>query len=168
MIPRLLTAVDAWAIARNLRASDQEEIFATHWPGEELPRLIAGAMACAPFAYCFEHAGRPAVAVGALALHPGVWRVWAFCTDDFRLVGFSVTKWIRRSMIPALLVAGAHRAEALSIDGHAEAHRWLEALGARREATLKGFGREGQDFHVYAWRRDVLGSPAGAEHAANT
>lgn len=161
MTPEPLCYGDAFALASTMRECDREEIFATHWPGEELQGLVVGAMACAPFAYCFKYRGWPTVAVGAAPLHPGVWRVWAFGTDYFRHVGFAVTKWIRRGMMPALLAAGAHRAEALSIDGHAEAHRWLEALGARREATLKGFGREGQDFHVYAWRRNWHGDHTG-------
>ena len=48
---------------------------------------------------------------------------------------------------------GAHRLECRSMEGHVEAQRWLETIGATREATLHGYGREGEDFHVYTWEK---------------
>lgn len=39
------------------------------------------------------------------------------------------------------------------MDGHIEAQEWLETLGAKREGTLKRYGRDGEDFHVYVWER---------------
>ena len=43
------------------------------------------------------------------------------------------------------------------MEGHVVAQRWLEALGAHRESTAYGFGRNGEDFHTYVWRKeDVL------------
>ena len=64
-----------------------------------------------------------------------------------------MTKLIVRHIVPMLWEVGAHRLEARSMEGHHDAQRWLEVIGARREGTLKGYGREGQDFHVYAWER---------------
>ena len=57
-------------------------------------------------------------------------------------------------MMPKIAGAGAHRAECMSLASLADNHRWLEMLGARREATLRGFGKNGEDFHLYAWLKE--------------
>lgn len=77
--------------------------------------------------------------------------MWLFATDDFNQIGISVTRLIVRTIIPMMVDAGAHRLEARSMEGHTDAQRWLKVIGAKREATLRAFGRDGQDFHVYAW-----------------
>lgn len=147
-----MDVLDALYVAQRMRAADAREIWATRW-NEDPHELARDAVACAPVAWTACKGHVPVACIGAGPLHPGVWRVWMYATDDFPSVGMKVTKFARRVMIPALLHAGAHRAECLSIDGHDQAHRWLEALGAAREATLGGYGRDGEDFHLYAWRR---------------
>jgi hypothetical protein len=64
-----------------------------------------------------------------------------------------VTKLIVRDIVPMMWDGGARRLECRSMEGHVEAQRWLETIGARREATLKAYGREGEDFHVYTWEK---------------
>ncbi|MGB8274062.1 MAG: hypothetical protein WCF16_02200, partial [Alphaproteobacteria bacterium] len=46
----------------------------------------------------------------------------------------------------------AHRAECRSIADHHEAHRWLERLGAVREAYLPDCGKNREPFVLFAWR----------------
>src|SRR3546814_15202527 len=57
-------------------------------------------------------------------------------------------------MIPALVEVGAHRAECHSMEGHAEAHAWLELLGAEREGVRPRFGKNGEGFVCFSWRRE--------------
>ena len=82
---------------------------------------------------------------------PGVWSMYLFATPHFQQVAWDTTRHIRRVMLPALALAGAHRAEARSAVSHVEAHAWLERLGAKREATLKGYGRNKEDFSLFVW-----------------
>lgn len=96
---------------------------------------------------------RPIAAFGCYMMWPGVWSLWLIATDEFRHIGISMTKLITRSILPMLWDAGAHRLEARSMEGHTDAQRWLEVIGAKKEATLKGYGRGGEDYHVFTWER---------------
>lgn len=136
-------------IALAMRDWDRREIFATRRDDDPL----AIAAECAAMGEVAWVAGleKPIAAFGCFQQWPGVWSMWLFATDEFRRIGIQMTKLIVRSIIPMLFEAGAHRLEARSMEGHEDAQRWLEVIGAKREATLHGYGRDGQDFHVYTW-----------------
>lgn len=85
---------------------------------------------------------------------PGVWGVWMFATDRFPEIGLFTTKFIKKNIISALIPV-AHRAQCYSAESHTEAHKWLEVLGARKEAVLKDYGKEGQTFYLYRWSQYV-------------
>ena len=36
-------------------------------------------------------------------------------------------------------------------------HRWLGIIGLKREAALRGFGKNGETFHQFAWVADHVG-----------
>lgn len=138
-------------IAANMREWDRREIFATRFD-EEPHALAAEALRTGPMAWV-SGMEDPIAAFGCQPLWPGVFMMWLFATDDFRQIRFSMTKLVRRYIVPMLFDAGAHRLQAYSMEGHDEAHGWLELIGARREATMIGFGRDGQNFHIYVWDR---------------
>jgi hypothetical protein len=138
-------------VAMNMRAADAAEIFAT-WPDDDRAALADRVAVRGPFAWCVG-AGEPIACIGAHEGWPGVFSAWMFATDRFPEIGFPLTRWVRRCMMPAIAAAGAHRAHAYSMEGHDDAHRWLEGLGAVREATHPDFGKRGETFHVYAWGR---------------
>lgn len=146
-------------ITANLRQSDRDEILATMWTSNP-DELVDRVMWCPQAGWIATLDGEPVAAVGVNPIWPGVWSGWAFGTDDFRKVGRLLTRHIRRFIIPMLLRDGAHRCEALTIEGHDEAHRWLESFGFTREATHPERGRNRETFHTYAARRreveDVL------------
>lgn len=96
--------------------------------------------------------GTPAAVVCAVEVYPGAYQVGMFATDDWPRVALGLTRWLRRSMIPAMLAAGGHRAECRSIAGHHTAHRWLESLGFVREAVLPDCGKGRETFYQFAWR----------------
>jgi hypothetical protein len=99
-----------------------------------------------------SYRGRPASVFGAIECWPGVWAAWMVATDDWPKVALQTTRTVLRDALPAVWAHGAHRIEARSVAGYDAAHRWLKTLGAQRECTLQGFGREGQDFEVFVWR----------------
>ena len=136
-------------VARNMRDWDRREIFATR-PDDDVEVLAHAALNCGRIAWV-SGLDEPIAAFGCAPMWPGVYSMWLFATDDFHQIRFSVTKLIVRTIVPMMIDAGAHRLEARSMEGHTDAQRWLEVIGARREATLAGYGREAQDFHVYAW-----------------
>lgn len=147
---------DLLYVAANMRQSDRKEIYATRWREEPADVAIC-ALQSAPFCYTAFHNGEPVAAVGAFPKHPGVWSVWFFATDKWDTVSISVTKFIKRVIIPSLVQIGAHRAECDSIEGHDDAHLWLEFLGAKREHSKPLYGKNRETFHCYKWERpDVL------------
>lgn len=137
-------------VARNMREWDAKEIYATRWT-DDPAEVAADCMAAGKFSWLAYAGDTPVAVVGAWPAHPGVWSVFMFATDDFNAVAFSLTKFIKRVMIPALVKTGAHRAECHSIEGHEVAHRWLEFLGAKAEEPRKFYGRNRETFICYAW-----------------
>lgn len=137
-------------VAERMREWDRREIYATRWT--EGPSALADSLLAPHNIAWIAGIEEPIAALGAYPAWPGVWSVWMFATDNFPQIGYPLTKFIKKRMIPTL-ASHAHRAECRSIEGHEAAHRWLENLGAEREATLRGFGRNGETFHLYRWLR---------------
>ena len=151
MILAPLTFEDVLYVAERMRPWDKKEIYATRW-NEDPAELARQCCATGDFGWV---AGieRPIAAVGAVPVHPNVWSVWCFATDEFPRIALSLTRYVKKAMIPALVESGAHRAACASIEGHTDAQKWLELLGARRECTHRALGKNGEDFHVYVWTR---------------
>jgi hypothetical protein len=145
-------------VARNMRAKDRAEIFATRFD-DDANRVAAETMALSRFG-CVAWSGprtcEPVAVACAISTWPGVWSVGLYATDRWPEVARATTRWIRSVLIPDLVAAGAHRAECRSLATHATAHRWLERLGASREAVLSAYGRNREDFLLYAWTHSTL------------
>lgn len=139
-------------ITSNLRQRDRDELFATNY-GEDPELLARHAVAGGAFRWAAYLDGEPVAAIGAFPRWPGVWTVWAYGTDDWPSVVVSVTRHVRRFMLPAIVNSGAHRADALALAEHSDARRWLISLGAKEEHTLDGWGKKGQTFVSYVWTR---------------
>lgn len=94
------------------------------------------------------------IAVGAMVQHrPHVVTLMFFATDDFPRIAHALTRFIVKKLFPQYRAFGAHRIECVSIDGYAETHRWIEALGLKQEAVMPGYGRGGETFLQFAWVR---------------
>ena len=155
-------------VANNLRAQNLEEVWATRWDEPDAAGVqafandmvrIAGAMV-----FCVVRRYVPVAIFGTVPVWPKVWVAFAFGTPEFPRVARYVTKHIRGFTIPALLRAGAHRVEARALATHTTSHQWLKAMGARHEATLHGYGRNGEDFHVMVWNPDDVQPPKRPGH----
>lgn len=139
-------------VAYNLRRADREELEATVWRLDSA--LLARASAACRFGFVAAGGdGTPIAAFGAHEAWPGVWQVGMFATVRWPEVALAATRHARRALLPAVRDTGAHRGHAFSLATHHEAHRWLEWLGASRETLLRGWGRGGEDFVLYAWWR---------------
>lgn len=100
--------------------------------------------------------GCPVAAYGAFLSRPLMWTVWMFATDRWSEVALAVTKDIKRRMMPQMIDAGAVRCDCWSMEGHDVAHRWLESLGATREASIEDYGPSRKTYHCYSWTRSRL------------
>lgn len=145
--PTLLYVLD------RARAADREELLALQ-QGDNWTPLISDILR-APGLKFFFGDGKPVVCLGGCEVHPGVWQAWSFATDDFGKLALSVTRFARDVMLPAFVKMGMHRGQAIAAANNAGARRWLKLLGAEEEATLKRYGREGQDFVMFRWDVNV-------------
>lgn len=148
-----ITYESALTVAAGMREWDRREIFATRW-NEDPRELAAECTYFGHFGWTASHEDTPVAIVGAVPLHPGCWSVFMFATNDFRQISISLTKFIKRVMIPALVDTSARRAQCLSLEDHTEAHAWLRVLGAYSEQPLRDYGKNGETFIPFVWRRE--------------
>lgn len=138
-------------VIQRMRAWDRREIFACRRTDDE-GELLADVMATGEMSWIAGRDEEPIAVFGCHALWPGVWSMWFFATDNLRKIGKSVTRFVRNVILPGLFRDGAHRLECRSMAGHAEAQRWLTALGAVSEGVNRALGRGREDFHVFVWK----------------
>ena len=134
----------------HMRDTDRAEIFATRYD-DDAAAVAAATVALARFGCVAWSDDEPVAVACAMPLWPNVWSVGMYATERWPRVAGATTRWIKRRLIPDLIAAGAHRAECRSLATHAAAHRWLERLGAVREAALADCGRNRETFYLYAW-----------------
>lgn len=147
---------DVRFVAANMRAKDAEEFLAlTHAADRAaLVDSLLDRYGGHPAAIAVHDDGGP-VCIGAGIEHrPNVITLLLFATDRFPGVALPLTRFVTRELFYRWKVAGAHRIEAVSMEGHDEAHRWIELLGLEREAELRGYGKNGETFIQFAWVAD--------------
>lgn len=150
---RKLNLLDVAYVCNRLREADAREIFATRRTDDPDALAVEIIRYWGPMGWVAYNSARPVALVGATETWPGVWSAWMMATDEFPDVALGLTKFVKRRMIPGLVELGAFRCEARSIDGHTEAQRWLQVLGAVQEARLRRYGRNGEDFLVFRFDR---------------
>ena len=147
-----LNRADVLRVADNMREWDRKEIYATLWT-DDAAEFTEYVMATAgEFSWVGGLDGVPIACFGARNSWPGVWTAWMFATDDLPKIGLGLSRFVRNNIIPTLRKSGSHRMHAYSMEGHVDAHNWLRLLGADIECTHHGFGRGGEDFHVFVLR----------------
>ena len=143
-------------VAGNLRRSDAAEFLAVSSAAttEELAAMLVQRYSDDDHVYCFSKGATP-VAVGAMVEgRPNVITIMFFATEMFPAIAFELARFCKRRLFPFYRRRGVHRIECIAIDGNDENRRWIEMLGMKHEATLRGFGRGGETFHQFAWVAD--------------
>jgi hypothetical protein len=136
-------------IARHMREHDAEEIYPHIW--NPTAENLAALSCQSNLKFVALSDGRPVAAWGAAERLPQVWNCWMFATDNWMQVALPVTRHIIKVVRPAVIDAGAVRLDCWSMEGHDVAHRWLEMLGAIREASLEDYGSNRKTYHNYSW-----------------
>ena len=148
-------------IASHLRTNDREELFCVRWsddPGALVTDCMGVIARPSSITTIAKYERRPVAVLGGVEIWPGAWDVWAFGTDEFDKVGFALTRYVRRRLIPYLLHKGMRRAHCNSLASHTKSHEWLRDLGARPEdeRPMKNWGKNGEDFIMFEWHRELL------------
>lgn len=152
MILLPLTVEAVGHVLFNLRDCDRRELDATLWRFDSEALAHATCAARLGFVAAADDL-TPVAAVAAGEVWPTVWQVGMFATPRWPEIALPCTLAVRRLFHVKLAELGAKRLHAFSIADHEIAHRWMLRLGARCEATLGGWGKGGEDFKVFVWRR---------------
>jgi hypothetical protein len=153
-------------ICANMRLDDVSEIFATR-PDNDRESFAEEAAQAGPMHFIACVDGWPTTSFGASLMWPGVAIVWAFSTPDWGRALLPVTRFTIRDIIPALRAQKVHRAECKALASRSDAAgvaRWLTLLGMRHEGRLAGFGRQRQDFDLFAWTDLHVGDSPPKNH----
>lgn len=166
---RPLTFDDLTYVCLNMRAVDAREIFACRWDDDraELAAQTMRAVRLCGRAWCVGKE-RPVAVLGAVQVWPSRWAAFQFATDEWSRVALAATRFALREAMPLIASLGARRCEVRSADWRHDAHRWLEALGATREAVHPNDGRDGSAYVTYAWIRDDVHLQCSNTAAAST
>jgi len=147
---------DVRRVAGQMRGSDVREFLALSAASDRdgLVQSLLDRYGGHPDAIAVRAADEPVCIGAGIEARPNVVTLLFFATDRFPEVAIAVTRFITRELFPRYRAAGVHRVEAVSIDGYDEAHRWIGLLGLKHEAVLRGFGKNGETFHQFAWVSD--------------
>lgn len=139
-------------IIRNLRPRDRAEIFALRWDDNE-EMLVNQILSLAGDMWVMWslESGEPIAVNGVIPSRPGVCIVGAFGTTKWRAAIRPITRYTLDFAIPLLKRLGYHRGEAYVMASNTDSRRWIEMLGGEIEALLKGWGRNREDYFIYAW-----------------
>ncbi len=139
-------------IANHMRHADANEIFSTRWD-EDRQRLTDEILVTPGLTWVLGKGDNAIMVFGAMPIHPGVWSVWMFATDDFTTIGIAATRYVKKMMAIVFGDDDTHRAECHTLHSHTVAHRWLRHLGFYRESVLKQYGKNKENFYKFVWRK---------------
>lgn len=152
MIPLSLSAVEF--ICLNLRQEDRTEIF--NLRNHDEPLLLASEVVLAAtygHAAITEHNGKPNAIIGCSPMWGGVWTLFSFGTDDWSRSAVELTRYGSKVIRPFIEMRDGHRAQCESHIEHTSAHRWLVSMGAKPEGLLRGYGKDGSSYLMFAWSK---------------
>lgn len=147
---------DTLQICLNMRAADADEIYNVRHTSlatpESLAEVVMSIKSIGGLAFiAYGKDGEPIACFGASEHWKGMWSVFMFATDRFSEVSLTVTRYLKKNMMPFVKSMGARRAECMSAKSHTVAHEWLRALGAAIEGTKEKYGATGEDYYCFVW-----------------
>lgn len=145
---------DLTFIAANLRSEDIRELACQMPDGLD---VADGAVfsASSGEAWVAKLDGQPVAAFGAapMSLPGNILSLWAWGTKRLARAAPAITRFVRDECAPRWVANGVTRVEARSIEGHHQAHRWLEGAGAF-SVDYPCFGKGGEHFKLFWWTKD--------------
>lgn len=146
------TAMDVSYVASHMREADAREVFGM-LPASCTDLLVSETLRqTGPrwAALCDTGLRVPAAVGGVTEVRRGVWSAWCYTTNRFPEVAREVTAHARKAFATLELGGHCHRMEAISWEGHTQAHRWLgHHLGFELEGRLAAYGRDQEDYLMY-------------------
>jgi hypothetical protein len=143
-------------IVRNMRERDREEIFATRHSADMdefvLHIFNQRYTGVAAIGYADDHT--PVAAYGIYQAWGGVHWMWMFATDRWPEVMLGMTRYAKRQAIPHAFKHGMTLGQCFSLAGYDQIHRWIRMLGGVEDCRLTKWGKNGEDFVRFIWKRN--------------
>jgi len=148
-----LTLEYAQYIAENMAKDDLAEILATHWLDDvggfaEQCVAVNGVNLCV-----LANDGTPIAMGGVAVFAPKVGTAWMVGTERMIEKKLEVTRACKKNIHKILNSGLVHRVHAFASGLHYRTHPWLDSLGFKREAILHKWGKNGEDFILFALTR---------------
>ncbi len=105
-------------------------------------------------ACALDEQGRPLVAGGLAGPGPGVVHTFLFGTAEWEVAYREIARYARRLFVRALKVDGVHRVQCISACLHPETGRFFATMGLTLEHELRGWGKNGETFYLFAKVRE--------------
>lgn len=150
---RPATVRDACFVAANMRAQDFHEIDAVTPIRSTAETAVRHLMVSPGLAWVAFLDNEPVTVFGAAHMPdfiPHQASGWAYGTKRIWRTVPAVTRHILNVMGPDLIARGVTRLEVRTYIGHDLSHRWLRGMGLQMEGVARRFGRNGEDYAVYA------------------
>lgn len=140
-------------LCRNLREQDHREVMAVQF-AEDPDLLAEKLMMSKGFAWLVTRDGRPAAIYGASCMWPNVWQAFAFGSEEYPHIIYSLTRHCRTFCAPALKNHGVRMVHCWVQASYVEARNWVRMVfpGAKEECVVDGFGKDGEPFVLVTWR----------------
>lgn len=97
--------------------------------------------------------GEPVAAFGSRRMFGSRQSLWFFATDRWDEVRLGVTKFAIKTLIPYLFSNGMTHGECLSLSAYPQIHKWLKLLGGKEGDELRDWGKNGENFKRFIWRK---------------
>ena len=95
--------------------------------------------------------GLPAIVCLVVEEWNGVWQVGMFGTDRFKEGVMEAVRWLRTNISELRTTGYGHLMMCDSRVDHTEAHKLIEALGAKQMCVMPYYGKDKSDYIRYYW-----------------
>lgn len=145
-------------IAANMRPIDKDEIHC-QMIDPTAAKIAHSQISMSPrFAYVASINDEPVCAYGLAEWQPGVGHLWAFGTKKIYGAIRDVTDHINDGIYEDVFSdSSVHRVECRSISTHVSAHRWIEKIRLKFITDLPCYGKDAEDFKLFALTRNEVG-----------
>ena len=144
----LATWPDIERVARNMCARHRQNACCLSFSDD--PVLAISHLAAQNYiAATFWRDGEPVAVGGAVITHPGAASSFLYGTDHWQKNILEITRFFTQNIVSSLRAAGVRRLSVFAPAADPEGERWKRLMGCDLEATLKGYGKGGQDFSLF-------------------
>jgi hypothetical protein len=104
------------------------------------------------FMWCAYLDGQPVTAFGISKTGPTLGQIWLFSTKYVRKVFPTLLRFMDTEVRNICIENGLRRIEIRAMETHEFVQKgWLESIGAIDLGLLPQYGKNGEDFRLYAW-----------------